>query len=1429
MSVYTVELSDGRRVKVEGDRPPTEEDVLSAMGGGGSPEPPQFDLANWKPDPIASAYDNAELSAGLKLDPVGARDTEFTRSLFFELPRDIQRGFSSAFAPIEQGGARFFNQLRAATAPQSATITGDLDAEPIAAPGEPMIDLPVADDPGALGAISRFAESLSTPGNVLTLPFAPASRAVQSAFALQAASGVPGAVEELARAKTDAEARGAFADIGLQLGMVGLMGRGLLNNRLTRGDILDMGSRELLKEVNSTAMSEIAPMFGERRLGIPPAEIGRAATDALAAPEAQAAVDLAYRQMQPGHIRLPWEPEGVDLVAAQRGIDPVSLTTKENAGGGRISFASEAGAEAVPSARQSAIAPREAPSVIPEKPATPAPETPPPTEPTGTPVETPPAKPPGGSGLESVTEGIDFANIQRPHRVGVERGLTLTEADVPVLEQQRKAAYDAALDAGVNSPEMFKAAFGKGVYLEGVIEGAKRKGPNYEFYLKEQSATVPEGVPTQRGTTETPPATDWATTLERWKFPEESINPQGQLFSLPHPDAIKAIGKIAWNNAIDVAVVSIKAGKLAREAIDNAIVYLKKTVQGFDEGKIRESLSKLLEMEGPRVEGTETKMRKSATRATASEQVPAPVQERIAQAPESSYKVQPMKAVEETVSTMPDAELAAVPEKSNIHVAAKLELSKRLFDAGKLDEGYEVFKSVSKTGTDFGQNINQFKFLKGQNPLNLVHVANQGLKEAGRDPLTKAQAEKLGKVASESIEANKVLDKAKDDWLKEPTDANTAKADAAKKAADEADLKTQRELAGYKVKTWPQMLKAFAQGNPLTPISQVANVVGNSLGAAMEAGSRGIGGSLDAVRSMLTGGERNLAVRPVRGTVEAAKGFGRGAAQIPGIMAKGSGDVVKGETRAQLQPLRSLVKAFAKNPDVPTVGGKVPFNERARMAVEGVFGITPEVMLRMLAAADKPAYEAARARLISEQSKLQKLSSKDASMAQKFPELFFDRETLQRIADESSAAVFQRKSKTVSYLESLIKEKGGDWADLAFTVLVAPYRLTPWNLVGRTLAYNPLVAAARVGIESAKGNIRGAELNAGRMVVGGMLYTAGYFLYKNGLIGPSLDDRSESQKSRLLAGEVLPPNHVNIDGLRRLVSGGDPAFLPGDETWDLTRGGGAAGAILTTTANIGRDFERKPEQSQEWLGTLLKNSTLEQASFTVNQSFLKGVTGILDAVRDRNLGPYVNSVENMLLNVGTPNTLSTISRATREYVPDLSADKLADEFENVVRNRFGVAGMDDYLPLKRDLWGKPMLQTPEGRNALLYHLFDISKNKQVTDDPVALELYQVWRTTGDGKAIPSIPMRSLTLNNDTYLLNPEQYSRYSELVGQYRRQITEMLVTNPNWQNLDNENKIKVLDSAYDQGQEIGKALLLKESLGEMAPKPKRAGFTPAK
>lgn len=108
--------------------------------------------------------------------------------------------------------------------------------------------------------------------------------------------------------------------------------------------------------------------------------------------------------------------------------------------------------------------------------------------------------------------------------------------------------------------------------------------------LREKSSLTKKGVETSekaQGQEEVlePKPTDIISKLESLKLPE--IGEEGRLYSLPHPDAIKAIGVSTWNSAVDVAIASVKAGKAIAEAVDEAIKYLKTQGKKFDEAQAR--------------------------------------------------------------------------------------------------------------------------------------------------------------------------------------------------------------------------------------------------------------------------------------------------------------------------------------------------------------------------------------------------------------------------------------------------------------------------------------------------------------------------------------------------------------------------------------------------------------------------------------------------------------------------------------------------------------------------------------------------------------------------------------------------------------------------------------------------------------------------
>lgn len=1017
--------------------------------------------------------------------------------------------------------------------------------------------------------------------------------------------------------------------------------------------------------------------------------------------------------------------------------------------------------------------------------------------------------------IKSIVELSDADAGLLKQKAAVEAGMKLTEADVPALEAARDAAAAEGYTAlEVNDNVKSKAAMGRNIYFSGLIEGAKRKGPNYDFLIKEKSAAQPAPVvPARVGA-----VPENVSAAEPPTSRAGRVEPAAVSAFFERESEAAGLGR----SSLPPTVADVRAQRAADARAAEPTVGSADT--SFESTPLDPASGAPVAAKVPDTRGSDVKMRKSAERATTSPQIPEPVQERIEAAPESRYTQQSMARVEDAVKAMSDAELSTVPADSNLYVASKLEQADRRFRAGDNDAGYAIFVDLEKQGTSFGQNINQFKRLAATKPEFVATVIDKHLIKAGKDPLTPTQRTEAIEITRKSKEADRALDKSTDAWTKNPTAENAAKAEADLDKSNAEAVELQKFVAKFQPRSTAGVLKSLLQGNLLTPISEVANLFGNMSFLPFRALDRAVGTGLDMIDSALRGKPREISVQPLAGTAEALKGVGRGLKKVPDILIEGTSNVIKGETRAGLHPIKAWINQFSKNPEMPTTGGKITLKDRFNLAIEGTFGVPAEAMLRGLGAGDAPFKEAALARVTSEQLKLANVPRDQWGFAQKFPELFLDKKALDQIHKDTMAAVFQGESKTLNYLTNLAKSKG-ELLDLVVAT-VAPYKLTPWNIVSEILSYNPLIALTKGVYDASKGNTRGAKLNAGRMVVGSMLTGTGIWLYKNGLLAPSLDERDEAQKARVLSGKVLPPNHINISGLKRAKAGEDPSFKAGDETVDVFRAGGLAGAMFYMTANIGRDMERGPKatDSDLWMN-IIRQSTLEQARFGLNQSFLSGVEGLLTAVKDGNADNYLRQWANTAGSIVLPNTLNTISRATRKYQVDTKADDFKGRIENMVKTKLGFAGLDDYLPLKRDFWGKPMLETPEGRNEIFYHFFDISKNKQVTSDPVELELYRLWRKTSDTSVIPSLPTRNVTFAKTSYALDPQQYERYAELVGENRRDIVDAMVINPQFHKLDDEQKIKILERVYRGGMERGKAQFYLEFNGKLKPKAQRSGF----
>ena len=267
--------------------------------------------------------------------------------------------------------------------------------------------------------------------------------------------------------------------------------------------------------------------------------------------------------------------------------------------------------------------------------------------------------------------------------------------------------------------------------------------------------------------------------------------------------------------------------------------------------------------------------------------------------------------------------------------------------------------------------------------------------------------------------------------------------------------------------------------------------------------------------------------------------------------------------------------------------------------------------------------------------------------------------------------------------------------------------------------------------------------------------------------------------------------------------------------------------LMLAAANWELWKEKMPVSAHGDLMAQFLSTSQTTGQAMLEQQFLRQTALFIDAARGRGEDKFVDSLFRSALSVVIPNTVSPFSRATRLNTVSVKDDDTTKRFVNIVKDRLGVFGADkDMLP-RRDFWGKPIRQTPEGANPWLYHLFDVTRSQTVPGDRLNMELFRLWRETGDSSALPSMPsrgeMRAFGVRFEP--LSAELHDELAERIGHKRWVGAKKLVELPGWGRLSNEDQIKVLGLIYNKGMEIAKHEFIVEHFGELKPAEKPAGF----
>jgi hypothetical protein len=909
----------------------------------------------------------------------------------------------------------------------------------------------------------------------------------------------------------------------------------------------------------------------------------------------------------------------------------------------------------------------------------------------------------------------------------------------------------------------------------------------------------------------------------------------------------------AWNGALSVAQAVIRAGGTVADGIAAGLRYARQNFKDkFDEAEFSKQLQSVIVRPSEVQTPPKMEARAFAERVAAAPGVPPVIREAVAASPRASYKTQNVAEAAETASLMTKDQLMAdvANSKSNTRTISGLEMFGRQIREGNAAAASQTALSLAESGTTWGQLINQFKLLKSASREGIISLVAKSMEKQGRK-LTPEQMTGLGD-AMDRFQKNSETVRNAEIRLKDAVEKNDERAikinsgllDMADALKNQSDVELNELISRINPASAADLFISMVQGSVMSPISIVRNVVGNVINMPLREAADLTAAAVDTALF----GRKNSSYDIRARTIDRINSYAKSLPQAAKILIKGS-DAMPYELGTDVGNPLNFTRAW-KNL-FEAMSGEYQGAPIARNVVEATLGAIPDVFLRLTQATDVPFRAAERNRIITEVGRQRGLSNSQIELAKRDPKLLritdeqaqagrkgFTEDDLGLIEYEAAKSVFQQDNtatRMVSGINRFIKQEAGPVAYIPYR-LISLFQKTPINVAAEALSFTP----AGVLRNWSKMSVREREIATSRMIIGGIVMGASAYLYDKGVITPNLDTPGETNKARELAkaGGVMPPGTLNVSALRRLVRGGDPAFQTGDTVKDLSALG-TSGALALMVGTSKRLQERSPTDDPDFLA-LGKGGALSGINFIMEQQFLKGTSDFIKLLSQESgsaLDRFVKSLSVTAASPVAPAILGTLRRIERENLPAIGGEGFIKDTVNELNQRFAAIGLQipgtkdpNAMPVRRDLWGEPVQQTPKSENPWIYNLISASKSREIDADPLNASIYTIWRKTADNDAIPSAINPKITYGNKTYeRMTPEQYDRYTQLVGFYRRSLAERTYLSGQFQQRGDEIKIKLLKRAYDKGLQIGKYRFLKElkdSGQTLTPQAERRGFT---
>ena len=667
-------------------------------------------------------------------------------------------------------------------------------------------------------------------------------------------------------------------------------------------------------------------------------------------------------------------------------------------------------------------------------------------------------------------------------------------------------------------------------------------------------------------------------------------------------------------------------------------------------------------------------------------------------------------------------------------------LLKQYNDTGDYDSAIVVAKKMKEMGTSAGQTVQAFNIMERMTPEGMVKYAQSELTDAYNIMVKNKTKEWIDKYKNDfDLQPNEV--KFIVDTMKEVQNMEDGYSKKVKLAEIQKMMTDKLPPdKNSRLKSWMRISMLF---NPKT---QVRNVVGNALIMPVNSISDVISSKVDKIIAKKSG-VRTTGTTDIKALL---KGIKKGAYEATNDYKKGIN---------------------TKNMD----GNRFEISNQKSFSEKNLIGKslnrTEALLNYVMDVGDRVFSEAAFENSLQNQMVLNNTTEVTQEMID-----IAHTEALQRTWNDNNN--YTKFVLDVRRGLNKIKVAGYGLGDV-----LIPFAKTPANLTKAIVDYSPagLVSTITKGINLKKSLSNGqytAKMqhqfvqSLGKATAGTMLYVLGIALAKAGITSGESDDDKDTRD--------FIKNALGISSYSIKI--GDKSF-----TYDWAQ---PIAAPLSITANVVNSKKNK----ETALSEAIIGSLDTAGSILLEQSFLSSLNDVLS---DNN--GVASGIVNEVLELPS-RAIPTFAKQIAELVDD--TQRQTYEYDSPIKTAKNkiiakLPGVSKTLSPSVDTMGREIKKYGGKSNIFNVFLNPANVNtKNISES--AKEIYRLYKVTGDQTIMPRVSPYYINQKNEKVILTTEQRANYSKVSGQIIEDNLKILLSNNNYQKLNDTEKSEIIKNIVD-------------------------------